>query len=492
MENNKVLNALLRNSLSSFTQKSFATYNPIAAYKHNWHIDLMAEYLEACYERKIKRLIINIAPRCGKSLSVSTAFPAWVLGKDPKNRFLVASSGDKLTRRLSRDTKAIMDTDWYKEIFPSTIIGGGPDNETLYKTTAGGARQAVTTGQKVTGDGGNFLIVDDPTDASDAGKENARETINDWFDGTFLSRLDDKENDVIIIVMQRLHEDDLTGHLLAKGGWEHLVIPAEFEEDTTYTYPMSGKEITMKAGESFFEDRLPLRVLERTALEMGSYMYNGQYMQRPAPVGGGFFQTKDFRQYLNPAKYKWIIHSWDTSFKAKGDNDPSVCTIYGVKDNLDADLLRVFKEKMEYPQLRRTAMKMAEDDQPDYILIEDAASGQVLIQDMKAETKFNIMAIKTKAKSKEDRANTAQGYIEAGRLGLPVTAPWLEAYIYEMSTFPVGSNDDQVDSTTQLINWLKMKERRSFGSTISAGVSTGKVNKEPFGSVTTKDVAYLP
>src|ERR1700722_1234656 len=228
----EAFDALLRTRLAAFTQKTFRTVDPGTPYLHNWHVDLISEYLEACTRREVTRLIINIRPRSLKSVSVSIAWPAWLLGKNPSERIVAASYSDRLALKHSVDCRLVLQSEWYRRVFPSVILTGDQNEKSKFVTTARGQRFATSVGGSATGEGGGILIVDDPLNPLQAASKVMREAANNWFDQTFYSRLDNKENGVIVVVMQRLHAEDLTGHLLGTGGWEHLCIPAVAEVRT--------------------------------------------------------------------------------------------------------------------------------------------------------------------------------------------------------------------------------------------------------------------
>lgn len=448
----EALDALLRTRLAAFTEKAFRTVDPGTRYLHNWHIDLVAEYLEACTRREITRLIINIPPRSLKSVSVSIAWPAWLLGKNPSERIIAASYSDRLALKHSVDCRLVLQSDWYRRIFPAVVLTGDQNEKSKFVTTARGQRFATSVGGSATGDGGNFLICDDPLNPLQAESKVMREAANAWFDQTFYSRLDDKENGVIVVVMQRLHAADLTGHLLAKGGWEHLCLPAVAETRTVHDFGRVKK--TREAGELLHAEREGAAAIERAKRDMGSYAFAGQYQQRPAPAEGGIFKAHWFQRYeRKQGAYLRIVQSWDTAIKASQINDPSCCTTWGERHG-GFDLLEVEVRRLEYPDLKARVLSKASAWQPSAILIEDKASGQQLLQDLRRESQLPIIAINPEA-DKITRAAACSAMIEAGRVYLPTQAAWLTDYETEMLEFPNAVHDDQVDSTTQFLNWMK-------------------------------------
>lgn len=448
----EALDALLRTRLAAFTQKTFRTVDPGATYLHNWHIDLIAEYLEACTRREIKRLIINIPPRYLKSVSVTVAWPAWLLGKNPSQRIIAASYSDRLSLKHSVDCRLVMQSEWYRRLFPGVILTGDQNEKSKFVTTARGQRFATSVGGTATGDGGNFLIVDDPHNPTQAMSAVQRETALTWFDQTFSNRLDDKENGVIVVVMQRLHANDLSGHLLAKGGWERLCIPGVAETKTVIDF--GRVKLVREQGDVLHPARESAEGIARQKVAMGSYAFAGQYQQRPAPAEGGIFKAGWFRRYAEPMeKYEQVVQSWDTAVKAAQINDPSVCTTWGIRAD-GYDLLQVLVRRLEYPDLKSLIQGQASAFSPDAILIEDKASGQQLLQDLKRETKLPLIAILPVA-DKITRASAVSATVEAGKVSLPTHAAWLADYEMELLTFPNAAHDDQTDSTSQFLNWAR-------------------------------------
>ncbi|CAN5261630.1 phage terminase large subunit [soil metagenome] len=446
------LDALLRTRLAAFIQKTFRTVDPGMAYSHNWHIDLIAEYLEACTRREINRLIINVPPRSLKSISVSVAWPAWLLGKNPSQRILAASYAEGLALKHSVDCRLVIQSEWFRRIFPTVQLTGDQNEKRKFVTTSRGQRFATSVGGTATGEGGSFLIIDDPLNPLQASSKVMRDSANTWFDQTFYSRLDDKENGVIVVVMQRLHAEDLTGHLLAKGGWEHLCIPAIAETKTVIDFGRVTR--VREQGELLHASREGHEAIERTKRDMGSYAFAGQYQQRPAPAEGGIFKAGWFTRYAKPQDaYLRIIQSWDTAIKPDQLNDPSVCTTWG--ERIDGyDLLQVLVRRLEYPDLKRLVIAQAEAFGANAVLIEDKASGQQLLQDIRRESKLPLIAINPIG-DKITRASGVSALVEAGKVALPTNAPWLTDYEAEMLTFPNAAHDDQVDSTSQFLGWMR-------------------------------------
>lgn len=449
----------MQSSLAPFIKKTFETVDPGATYQHNWHIDVVAEFLEACHRREIKRGIINIPPGYLKSISVNVAFPAWLLGQNPSERIISASYSEALSMKHSVDCRLAIQSSWYKNTFPDVELSSDQNTKQKFQTTARGQRYAVSVGGTVTGDGGNILIVDDPINPKNAMSDTERKNGNDWFDQTFYTRLRDKKNGVILVIMQRLHVDDLTGHLLKKGGWELLRVPAVAETDETWK--LKGGVYIRKKDELLHPEREDVEEIKTAKRELGSYGFAGQYQQRPAPLVGGMVDLSWFNRYgAIPRREDVIrvIQTWDTAQKAKEVNDPwGGGTWFETKKGFY--LVDSINRRMTYPDGKRTVKGWVDKWNPDVILIEDKSSGESLIQDLRIDPDghYPVIAIQPTA-DKVTRMSTCSPTIEAGNCWLPngsLQMPWLGDYEQEISTFPNSADKGQVDQTSQFLNWVK-------------------------------------
>lgn len=448
---NEIEKEIYNNSLDYFIERSFYIINQGQKFVDNWHIEAISEALNEVYNRNIKRLLINMPPRYLKSVCVSVAFPAWVLGKDPTKRIIVASYSEKLAIKHSTDCRLILESNWYKRVFSNTILSKIQNQKYKFSTTQNGYRFATSVGGTLTGEGGDILIIDDPHNPQNVLSEKQRNKVLKWYDNTFSSRLNDKKNGVIIVVMQRLHENDLSGHLLERGGWVHLNLPAIFEEETTINIGNFTKII--KKGELLFEKREGREEIERIKKDMGEYVFNCQYQQKPMTENSGIFSKKWLQYYNENINFENIYLSFDTAIKAGVNNDPSVCTIWGKYKN-NYYLIDLYREWLEYPDLKRKSIQLINKWQPKAVLIEDKASGQSLIQDLKKELNYNIIPIKV-VKDKITRFASITPVFEAGRIFIKDKASWLFDLEYELLTFPNSQHDDQVDSISQFLNWTE-------------------------------------
>src|SRR6266550_2760986 len=377
--------ALLRQDFGTFAARCFHDLNPQAELAMNWHLEVIAAKLAAVREGKIRRLIINLPPRHLKSLMASTAFPAWCLGHDPSAQILCVSYAQDLADKLARDCRSIMMSRWYRRMFPTRLA---PHRQAVQEfiTTRQGYRLAASTGGVLTGRGADLILIDDPSKPEEALSDARRNGTNDWFLNTLYSRLYDKCHGAIVIIMQRLHEDDLVGHVLGQEPWEVLSFPAIAEADEEHRIEtiLKPKCFRRHQGEALHPDREPLETLDRIRRTIGEYNFAGQYQQSPAPLGGGLVKAEWFKRYRDnerPERFDRIVQSWDTANKATELSDFSVCTTWGVSGK-HLFLVGVFRRPLEYPALKRAVREQQSLFGASEVLIEDKASGTQLIQEL--------------------------------------------------------------------------------------------------------------
>lgn len=461
MTDRATLDALLRRDFESFIAKTFSYLNPAQDFERNWHLRAMAWPLEQCLRGNIRRLIITLPPRHLKSITASVAFPAFVLGHDPTRRIVCVSYAAELSGKLARDCRAVMSSPWYRRTFPETRLSREKNTELDFVTTQRGYRLSTSVGGVLTGRGGNLIILDDPMKPDEAMSETRRRNVCEWFDNTLYSRLDDKRSDVIIIIMQRLHMDDLVGHVLTKDdSWVQLNLPAIAEVDERIRI---GDEewYVRREGEVLQAVREPLEIVEEMRRSLGSFNFAAQYQQAPIPPEGellkwGWFQTYENEPGLRPGDQ--VVQSWDTASKSGELNDYSVCTTWLVRGKAYY-LLDVFRQRLRYPDLKRAIITQAERYQPDAVLIEDKASGTALIQDLTDERSPRMpypIAVEPEG-DKITRAAAQSMVIEAGQVLLPSQAPWLDEFRREILQFPYSRHDDQIDSMTQFLHWIRTR-----------------------------------
>jgi predicted phage terminase large subunit-like protein len=458
---------LVRSNLPLFTARCFKELNPTAEFEMNWHIEAMGSHLSDVRNGDTNRLILNVPPRHLKSTIGSIAFPAWCLGQNPSAKIVCVSYAQDLSDKLAQDTRRIMMSRWYRELFPATRLESPRPPIHALKTTAGGYRLATSVGGTLTGLGGEIIVIDDPIKPADAMSDALRSSVNDWFDHTLYSRLNDKRKGAIVIIMQRLHEDDLVGHVLQLEPWDVVRFQAIAEEDEVHEYrTINGlTRFYRRKGEALHPERESLETLAQIRRTMGGYGFASQYQQAPAPLGGGMIKTEWFKRYApheKPEHFDRIIQSWDTANKASELNDYSVCTTWGQKGK-EVYLLHVLRKQLEYPDLKRAVWDQYQLYSADVVLIEDRASGTQLLQEARRDGMHAATAYKPDS-DKVMRMHAQTAIIENGFVHLPTEAPWLAEYLHELAIFPKGARDDQVDSTAQALDWIKKPAEMKGGN----------------------------
>ena len=457
------LNAILRSDLAAFTRKVFHTVSPGDVYRDTWHIDAIVWQLLKCQDGEARRLLITQPPRSLKSICTSVALVAWVLGHDPSKQFVVVSYSDKLATDLANQFRLVVESEWYRALFPG--VRTTKNSELEFGTSAGGGRIATSIGGTLTGRGADIIIIDDPLKAEDAMSKPARDKVIGWYGSTLVTRLNDKQTGVIIVVMQRLHEEDLAGFLLEQGGWQHLDLPATAVEDQEI--PIGPGEVhKRKAGDVLHPEREPREVLDRIKADIGSLRFSAQYQQRPAPVEGNMIKRIWFQTYEDRPERRsgdQVVQSWDVATTTNEANDYSVCTTWLVRKKVYY-LLHVLRDRFEHPALKRKIVSMARDHGANRVLIEKAGIGLPLIQALRQDSARDVpnpIGIKPDGdKLMRMEAQTAK--IEAGQVFLPKDAPWLGDFLDELLAFPKGRHDDQVDSVSQFLKWASERQHSTF------------------------------
>lgn len=458
----RLFEALLRNDFLTFAQRVFRELNPGRPFHVGWHHEAIAYLLEvSAITGEVDRVIINLPPRSAKSTIVSVALPAFLLGRDPTRRIVVVSYNQDLATMFSRQTRQVMHSDWYRRLFPSTRIPPRAAEGQFY-TSAGGFRKAISTGGTFTGRGGDLIIIDDPLKADDAYSETARDSLFEWARTTLFSRLDEKINGAILLVQQRQHEDDLSGHMLRTGEWLSLSLPAIAEKDEWITLSRDPlRRHYRRVGDLLDPVREPIAVLNGLKRDMGTSAFSAQYQQDPLPPEGEVVKVSWFRTYDELPDRGERIFSVDTASKAGLKNDWSVISVWRVLENRFY-LEYIWRRRVEYPDLKNSLIELARDLHPDVILIEDKGNGTGLIQDLKSmQEGFPVIAYDPGALNKESRMRIQSAKIEGGLVFLPPAAPWLEEFLNEVRRFPNGVHDDQIDALSQLLDY---KFSRDVGS----------------------------
>ena len=468
----------MERSLMEFTKHCWELIEPSTKFVDNWHLRAIAEHLEAVSSGEIDNLVINIPPGCCKSILVSVAWPAWEWTRDPSLRVLGASYGADLAIRDAAKCRDIITSPWYQARWPKVEIKKGADQKTKYELTGGGWRMATSVGGRATGEHPDRKIVDDPTSAKQAESDAERSSANIWFDRT-LSTRGESRGARTVVVMQRLAEDDLTGHILSeKYDYEHLCLPMEYETvKKRHVTSIGWEDPRTTAGSLLWPEMFPAPSVKKLKRLLGEYGTAGQFQQRPAPEGGGILKTKFFQ--LWPVKkalpvFEYILQSYDGAYSEDTTNDPSAGTVWGVFQDgkkRGVMLLDAWDEHLGYPSFRQKLIdewhsvygKTAErkGKKADLALVENKSSGISILQDLRAA---NIPATPYNPgnASKTMRAHAIAPVHELEVVYIPESnkepgefVTWARPFVEQVGKFPKAAHDDYVDTYTQAMSLLR-------------------------------------
>ncbi|MGE4303222.1 MAG: phage terminase large subunit [Novosphingobium sp.] len=462
------IRAAARENLDIFFMRCFEQINGVPI-KMNWHIEAVCHQLERIARGECRRLVVSQPPRYLKTSLASIAFPAWLLGRNPKCRIICASYSAQLAEEFSSQNLNLMHSPLYRGIFPDTHIDPRKRGKTEFKTTAKGGRLATSVGGTLTGRGGDIIIIDDPLKADDAYSEAQRQNALEWFRNTIYSRLNDPKTGAIIIVSQRLHAEDLPGFLLEQGGWEQLILPLEFREERTV--PLTrGRFKTLMPGDLLQENRHDPDEISQLRSDMGERDFEAQYNQSPAPPEGALFKRSWIRRYnpdeINHDAFENIIQSWDTAYEIGAHNDYSVCTTWGIYHG-ELYLLDILRERLTFPDLQRAVLAQRKKWAPQLVIVEGIGAGLSLYQNISGNYPPTPWLKHLRPEgSKEDRASQQTPKFERGEILFPDKADWLADLEKEFFAFPGSKHDDQVDSIVQFLTACDRRGWQGRGGTV--------------------------
>jgi predicted phage terminase large subunit-like protein len=455
----KLADAVYRSHFGAFVYTAFEALNPSQRLVPNWHIDAVCYCIQQMVTgQSRKRLVLNLPPRSLKSFLVSVCLPAWLLGRNPGTRIICASYSQDLAEKFSRDCRALLETPFYKRVFPRTRLNPKKNTEAEFETArARGYRLATSVGGTLTGRGGDVLIIDDPIKANDANSEVALTGAIDWFRNTALSRLDDPKESLIVVTMQRLHVADLSG-ILIEQGWPRLAIPAIATEPADYV--VGPDEVFHRPmGQLLQPDRDSAEAIEELKQEVGSRIFAAQFQQNPTPPDGNMIKASWLGRYEgspDARKFRRVVLSCDPAGKADARNDYTAVTVCGV-DGKNVHILDATRGHWTVMQMKERIIYLAAQWKADFIIVEDTSSGTGLIQFLREQPRLNVIGRHPNA-DKETRMARHQGRFEAGRILLPKEASWIGDFESELLAFPNGRYDDQVDALLQFLDWFSENE----------------------------------
>lgn len=449
---------LCASSFYHFAKKAYPILEPNRRFVDGWHIRVICDYLEACVTGQIRNLLINMPPRHMKSLLVSVLFPAWLWIIRPESRFLMSSYAASLSVRDSMKTRKVIQSGWYQARFGDLYsLNADQNNKTKFENDKTGYRLATSVNGAGTGEGGDFIVVDDPHKVKESESKVMRESVLRWWDYEMSSRGNDPDTVVKIIVMQRVHEADLSGHVLSQGGYEHLCLPAEFESQRVVKSGIGWVDPRKEEGELLWPQRFNIAALDELKIRMGSTIAAGQLQQRPAPADGILFKRQWFKYYtIIPGDIEQWALSADLTFKEGTKNDFTVVQIWG-KVGSKKYLLDQTRARMGFnAQIMAILSLCAKWTDLSAKWIEQAANAEAVLDVLKSKIPGLILV--PARSSKRVRAEAVAPQFEAGNIYLPdpSIAAWIYDYVEELVVFDNGLHDDQVDATS--LGIIKLSE----------------------------------
>ena len=425
-----------------------------------WHIDALCERLEAVTRREVRDLAVNLPPGCSKSLIASVLWPAWVWTLDPSHRWIVASYSDEVVLRDARKARTLVTGDWFAARWPKVRLptdASASKAVSSYYTTAGGMRYSTTTRGSVTGQHCDTALVDDPLDPMGAASATELEACLEWWTGTMPTRFRDHRTSARVLIMQRLHERDLTAEF-RRAGAEVLCLPMRYDRAHPQRWPRDPRTTD---GELICPDRTPEEAVQRMETTLGPSRAAAQLQQRPVPAGGSIFKAEWFKRWTElPAGGTWSMEV-DATFKATSDGSYVVIQVW-CDDGPRHHLVDQRRERMGFAATLAAIKAMrAQWPKVRTVRVEGKANGPAIIESLRTEI-TGVVEVEPDG-GKEARANACQGVVAGGAVYLPDEthavypdgrkgAPWVPAFLHEVVTFPKGESDDQVDGMTQHLN----------------------------------------
>lgn len=440
---------LAKDSLSCFIRAAWPLIEPHSEFVPGWHIDAISDHLEAVVEGHIRNLLINIPPRHAKSTIVSVAFPAWVWIQQPWKKFIYASHAFSLSKRDSVKCRNLVASEWFRRTFGIVWDLAADQNEKMrFDNTEGGQRLSTSVGSSVIGQGGDILVSDDPHSPTSVRSEVMRESELEWIDQSFHTRINDPKTVAKIMIMQRLDEKDASAHVLKQGGWDHLMLPAEYEPERKCSTSIGWEDPRTERDAPLWENRFNSEELGKLKTTLGSKAAAGQLQQRPAPQDGIIFKRQWFKFYKEaPKDLEFTCLSVDLPFDEGGSF--AVFQVWGRK-KAERYLLDQTRAQVGFnEQVAMIRAICAKWPQLNAKWVEKKANGASILSLLTREIP-GMLPVEPRG-SKELRAEAIAPQFEAGNVYLPESAHWINDYVEELIVFNNGEFNDQVDATSQAL-----------------------------------------
>jgi len=483
-------------SLATFVKMAWEQVEPGQPYVHGWHIDFIAEHLEAMVDgqeidgKPYNRLLINVPPGTMKSMLIGVFMPAWIWGPCnlPSTRFLCASHSQELAVRDNMRMRRLITSEWFQERWPHVKLTNDQNQKTKFENTATGWRQATSAGS-ITGARADFVIIDDAHSVEGANSDQQRQTTVDWFLEAVPTRVNNPDRSSIIVVMQRLHQGDIAGEILDKQlGYDHIMLPMLYDPLRDLPTKLGYTDIRQTAGELLFPERFPQDVVDRDRKIMGEYAFAGQMQQEPAPRGGGIIRSETWLKWEGEKdafpEFDYILASLDTAYTEKAEGDYSALTIWGVfsfdsmsnankmfgPDGRTVQIERTYgellpkvmlidawQEKLSLHDLVNMVAKTCKLRKVDKLLIESTAAGISVSQELRRLYNHESFAVQLQPVGRLDktaRLYSVQHLFDEGMIYAPDKA-WADMVIQQVGIFPKGKHDDLVDTVSQALRHLR-------------------------------------
>lgn len=506
-------------SLVEFIQQSWHVIEPGQPYVHGWHVDFICEHLEAITDgveidgKPYNRLLANVPPGTMKSLILNVFWPSWEWG--PKNmphlRYVCAAHKvENLSARDSRRMRQLITSEWYQKRWGDRVSLAKDQNEKLNFVNSAQGFRIATSITSLTGIRGDRVLIDDPHSVDSAASEAQRESEVTTFLEAIPSRLNNPISSAIVVIMQRLHEEDVSGVILDKGlGYDHIMLPMRYDPGRARPTMLGLEDPRSDEGELLFPARFPLDVVERDERAMGPYASAGQFQQSPEPRGGGIIK-RDWWQLWSESSYPpmdYIIASLDTAYTTKTENDPSAMTVWGVfsggnqaattsrvasrdgetvssvvrtysQEHPRVMLMAAWQERLEIHELVEKVRETMRTYHVDKLLVENKASGHSVAQEIRrvyGYDDFAVQLIDPKGQDKLSRLYSVQHIFSEGLIFSPDRS-WSDMVINQVAQFPRGKHDDLVDSTSMAVKYLRETGMLVRGAEFTADLDRGRVH----------------